>query len=191
MLAAPIASTIDCFSTDLDGLATKYSTDVLITDTLEKELADLGFIALCRCKDTDLSAFYGNGSMQQAESYDTEIARVNAKISTMLQYMLCTGRFAHFLKIMARDKTGSFTTQDELEAELHKWLMRYCNKSPNPSSELQARFPLREASVQLRDIPGKPGSYQCVMHLRPQFQLDQVVSNMRLVTELAPPRTGG
>jgi type VI secretion system ImpC/EvpB family protein len=180
---------IDCFSTDLDGLAPKYSTDVLITDTLEKELADLGFIALCRCKETELSAFYGNGSMQRAEKYDTEIARANAKISTMLQYMLCTGRFAHFLKIMARDKTGSFADPDELQKDLRKWLMRYCNASPT-SLALEARFPLREAKVEVREFPGRPGSFQCVLHLRPQFQLDHIVSNVRLVTELAPPRSG-
>lgn len=182
---------IDTFSTDADDLAPKYSTDVLITDTLEKDLADLGFMALCRCKDTDLSAFYGNGSMQRAEKYDTEIARANARLSAMLQYMLCTGRFAHFLKIMARDKVGSFTDPEDVEEHLHKWLMKYCNSTQSDNVKLQARYPLRDASVQVRELPGKPGSYHCVMHLRPQFQLDEVISNVRMVTELAPAKGGG
>ena len=40
--------------------------------------------------------------------------------------------------------------------------------------------------VEVREKPGKPGSYYCVMHLRPHFQLDQVVTAVKLVTELVP-----
>ena len=45
---------------------------------------------------------------------------------------------------------------------------------------------LREAKVVVRERPDKPGSYHCVIHLRPHFQLDQMFMSMRLTTDLAP-----
>ena len=33
----------------------------------------------------------------------------------MLQYMLCVSRFAHYVKVLGRDKMGSFAEYDELE----------------------------------------------------------------------------
>ena len=79
----PLAS----FSTDATGIAPKYSTDVLVTDVMEQELSELGLIALCHCKDTPSSAFYGTASVQKAKVYDTLIATTNARMSAMLQYV--------------------------------------------------------------------------------------------------------
>ena len=39
--------------------------------------------------------------------------------------------------------------------------------------------------VEVRERPGKPGNYQAVVHLRPHFQLDELSSSIRLVTELS------
>ena len=76
---------------------------------------DLGFIPLCHCKGTDFAAFFGAQSTQKPKLYDRDDANANARLSTMLQYMLCTSRFAHYLKAMARDKIGSFMERDECE----------------------------------------------------------------------------
>ena len=88
-------------------MATKCSTDVIITDAQEKELGELGFIPLCHCQDTEYSAFYGNQSIQKPKKYDDPKATVNARLSAMLQYMLCVSRFAHYMKVISRDKIGS------------------------------------------------------------------------------------
>jgi type VI secretion system protein ImpC len=56
---------------------------------------------------------------------------------------------------------------------------------------MKAKHPLREARVQVREHPGKPGAYLLTIHLRPHFQLDELSASVRLVTELAlpePPR---
>ena len=50
--------------------------------------------------------------------------------------------------------------------------------------EEQARYPIQEACVQVREHPGKPGTYACVIHLVPCYQADQMVSELELVTEL-------
>ena len=99
---------VHSFSTDKRGVAPKSSTDAIVTDAQEKELGMLGFIPLCHCQDTELAAFYGNSSVQQPLEYDKNSATLNARMSAMLQYILCASRFAHYLKVMARDRIGTF-----------------------------------------------------------------------------------
>jgi type VI secretion system protein ImpD len=182
---------VQSFSTDSLGIAVKSSTDARITDRLEKELADLGLIPLSYCPDTEVSAFFSNQSVQQPRKYDDPVATANARLSVMLQYMLCVARFAHYLKVMTRDKVGSFTTSEELQEYLRRWLVKYTAAQDKADMATKARFPLRESQVQIREHPGKPGSFLGVIHLRPHFQLDQVITAVRLTTELSAPNRNG
>ncbi|HXH04688.1 MAG TPA: type VI secretion system contractile sheath large subunit [Candidatus Competibacteraceae bacterium] len=175
-----------CFDTECPGLAPMGSLEVLLGDEQERELAELGFITLCPCADGERVAFYSNPSLQRPAAYDTPVASANARLSAMLQYMLCVSRFGHYLKIIGRDKIGAFTGSAECENYLQRWLLDYTTASDDLSPELQSRYPLREAQVQVREHPGKPGSYLCIAHLRPHFQLEQVITAVRLVTELTP-----
>jgi type VI secretion system ImpC/EvpB family protein len=174
------------FATDRPGVAPRGPTDGVVTDALEKDLGELGFVPLVRVPDTELAVFYGNQSAQRPKKFDREGAEANAKLSTMLQYVLCVSRIAHYIKIMGRDKAGSFASADECQRYIQNWLNNLCIANENASAELKARHPLREASVEIREHPGKPGSYFSVIHLRPHYQLDQMVTGVRLATELAP-----
>jgi type VI secretion system ImpC/EvpB family protein len=176
------------FGTDRLGLVTKSSTEVIVTDTREKELDELGFIPLCHCQDTEFSAFYTTASIQKPVKYDDPRATVNARLSAMLQYILSVSRFAHYLKVIARDKIGSQFGPEDCERLLGEWLRKYTISSDTAGPEDRAKYPLREAKVAVRERSDKPGSYNCVIHLRPHFQLDQMFMSMRLATELAPGR---
>jgi type VI secretion system ImpC/EvpB family protein len=176
------------FATDSAGVVPRSATDALITDVQEKELGELGFIPLCHCPDTDLAAFYGNQSVQRPPRFDEPVATANARLSAMLQYILCVARFAHYLKVIARDKVGTFTGPQECETYLYRWLQNYTVSDDESDLETKAKYPLREARVQIREHPSKPGTYLAIMHLRPHFQLDQVAMAVRLATELAPSR---
>ena len=173
------------FATDRPGVAHKFPLEVAVSDLREKELADLGFVPLCHCKDTDYSVFYSNQSVQKPRTYDTVSATTNARISAMLQYMLCASRFAHYLKVRARDRIGSFMEEGALEDDLRNWLQQYVANDENASPGVRAKYPLREAEVKVTPDPGKPGSYQCVMHLLPHSQLDALTVGIKLRTELA------
>ena len=179
---------VHSFSTDKMGVAPKISTDVVITDAQEKEFGELGFIPLCHCQDTEYSAFFGNQSIQKPKKYDEAPATINARLSAMLQYILCVSRFAHYIKVISRDKIGALNGAAECEDYLRKWLMRYTTSNDNAGLELKSRCPLREARIEVREVPGKPGTYFCVIHLRPHFQLDQLHMSVKLKTELAPAR---
>jgi type VI secretion system ImpC/EvpB family protein len=171
------------FGTDRRGVAPKCSTDAIITDDREKELGTLGFIPLCYCQDTELAAFYGNQSVQEARSYHQSSATLNARMSAMLQYILCASRFAHGLKVMARNMTGSLISPDEIQRRLHSWLQRYVSVTASPER------PLRQGRVEVRD--GQAGRYECRMFLQPHYQLDELVSELKLDTTLAVGDTGG
>jgi type VI secretion system protein ImpD len=179
---------VHCFSTDKHGVAPKCSTDVVVGDLQEQELSELGFIPLCHCADSEFSAFYGNQSVQIPKRYDEAAATVNARISAMLQYMLCVSRFAHYLKVAARDKIGSFTEAQQCEEFLNHWLQRYVTSDSEASAEVKAQYPLREAGVRVREAPGKPGSYLCVAHLWPHYELDGATTTLKVATELSPAR---
>ncbi|MCA9197996.1 MAG: type VI secretion system contractile sheath large subunit [Planctomycetales bacterium] len=174
------------FATDKLGIANKFSTDVVVTDTLEKQLADLGFMSLCHCKDTTFSAFYSNNSIQKPKVYDRDVATMNARISSMLQYMYCVSRFAQYVKVLGREKTGSFSDPQEFEDYLQRWIVRYVTADTEARPDVKAKFPLREASVKVHQIPGKPGVFNCVMHLAPHYELDELAASVRLVAELTP-----
>ncbi len=176
--------TAQSFTTDKEGLATKPVVDVIITDTQERELSDMGFIPLCHCYDTAYAAFYSNQSVQLPRSRVSKAVDANAKLSAMLQHVLCASRIAHYLKVMIRDKIGSFITAQDCEQYLMEWLFRYTTGRDDLDWEEQARYPLRQGRVNVHEHPDKPGQYFCVIHLVPHYQLDQMVSELELVTEL-------
>jgi type VI secretion system protein ImpC len=172
------------FKTDDGEVALKCPTEVAITDRREKELSELGFITLVHCKNTAYAAFFGAQSAQKARRYDTAAANANAVLSAQLQYIFAVSRIAHYMKAMMRDKIGSFSAASGVEDFLNSWLMKYVLLDDNASQEQKAQFPLREASVQVREVAGRPGIYRAVSFLRPHFQLDELSVSLRLVAEL-------
>jgi type VI secretion system protein ImpC len=172
------------FKTDEGEVALKCPTEIAITDRREKELSDLGFISLVHCKNTDYAAFFGAQSTQKAKIYNTESANANAVLSSQLQYIFAVSRIAHYMKSMMRDKIGSFAAASNVEDFLNRWIAQYVLLDDNASQEAKAQFPLREASVQVSEVPGRPGVYRAVSFLRPHFQLDALSVSLRLVAEL-------
>jgi len=91
------------------------------------------------------------------------------------------------LAYMIRDKVGSFMTADECEDFLRNWLFKYTTGREDLEWEEQARYPIRESTIKVKEHPEKPGSFVCIIRLRPHYQLDHMVSELELVTELAQP----
>ena len=175
------------FKTSEGEMATKVPTEVAITDRREKELSDLGFMPLVFCKNTNYAAFFGASTCNKAKSYDTDSANANARLSAQLPYILAASRFAHYLKVLARDKVGSFMTRDDVSAYLNRWIMQYVLGKDDAGQDLKAKYPLRDARVDVYDVPGRPGAYRAVVYVRPHFQLDELSASIRLVADLPPP----
>ena len=175
------------FYTDSGDIAMKCPTEVQITDRREKELADLGFIPLVHCKGTDYAAFFSAQTCQKPKVYYDEAATANARLSTQLPYLMACSRFAHYLKAMMRDKIGSYMSRDQAETFLNRWIVNYVTPDDTASQEAKASRPLREARIDVSEVPGKPGVYKAVAFLRPHFQLDELTVSLRLVAELPAP----
>lgn len=175
------------FTTDEGDIALKCPTEIAITDRREKELSDMGFITLVHCKGTDYAAFFGGNTTQKPKVYDTAQANANARISAVLPYILAASRFAHYIKAIMRDKVGSFMTAENVSTFLNRWISNYVLGKDDAGQEIKAQYPLREARIDVKEIPGKPGCYTAVAFLRPHFQLEELTTSIRLVAELPPP----
>jgi len=175
------------FRTDEGDVALKCPTEIAITDRREKELADQGIIPLVHCKGTDKAAFFSVQSANKPKLYDSDAANANARLSSQLPYIMATCRFAHYLKAMMRDKIGSFTTREEIQKFLNRWIAQYVTTDDSATQSVKAKYPLREARVDVEEVKGKPGAYRAVAFLRPHFQLDELTVSLRLVASLPQP----
>lgn len=176
---------IPWFETDARNVATIFPGETLIDDAQESALSELGFIPMARANGTSLGVFCGNASAQRPRSYDRLAASVNARLSSMLQYVLCVSRFAHYIKVIGRDTVGTVKSPEEIEEKLQEWLLQYVSVSESASLATLARYPLQEAHIEVKELPGRPGSYYCTAQLKPHFQIERVETSFRLVTELA------
>lgn len=165
----------------------KCPTEVTITDRREKELNDLGFIAIVNSKGSNFAAFFGGQTVNKPKLYNKDNANANAQLSARLPYILAASRFAHYIKVIMRDKIGSFQTRGEVETYLNNWVADYVLINESAPQATKARFPLGQARVDVTDVPGKPGAYQATCFLRPHFQMEELTASIRLVAELPAP----
>ena len=172
------------FTSDDGDPDLKCPTEIGITDRREAELSKLGFLPLCHYKNTDYAVFFGGQSCQKPHVYTSPDATANAAISARLPYLMATSRFAHYLKVMARDKIGSFMEADDVEAWLNRWILTFVNAAEGGGQEVRARYPLADAKVSVKEIPGQPGSYNAVAWLKPWLQMEELTSSLRLVAKI-------
>jgi type VI secretion system protein ImpC len=144
----------------------------------------MGFLPLCHYKNTDYAVFFGAQTAQKPLIYDAPAATENAAISARLPYILASSRFAHYLKVLARDKIGSFMEVADAEKWLNTWIKQYVNANPDSGSDMKAKFPLADAVVKVTAIAGQPGAYSAVAWMRPWLQLEELSTSMRLVARI-------
>lgn len=173
------------FITDEEGnKVSKVPVEVCITDRREKELDDLGLLPLVYKRGTDSAVFFGSKTVHHVPEYDNDLANANAQLAVQLPYLMAVSRFAHYLKVIMRDKVGGFTSRTEVEGYLNNWVKGYVVESDVAPQGIRGMYPLREAKVEVVDVPGKPGAYRAVMSLRPHFYLNELTVSLRLVTQL-------
>jgi len=178
---------VHTFKTDQGDVAVKCPTEIAITDRREQELNDLGFMPLCHCKGSDYAAFFGAQTVNQPKAYSSSEANANARVSSMLPYVLSASRFAHYLKAIMRDKIGSFWTRDNIQSFLNSWISDYVLLNDQAPQSIKAQFPLRNARVDVTEVRGRPGVHKAVVFIQPHFQLSEMTVSLRLVADLPPP----
>lgn len=172
------------FISDDGDVDQQCPTEIGITDRREAELSKLGFLPLCHYKGSDYAVFFGAQTTQKPKKYDSPDATANAAISARMPYIMATSRFSHYLKVMGRDKIGSFMEASNCEKWLNDWIRNFVNGNPDASAEMKAQYPLAEATVSVKEVPGSPGSYNAVAYLRPWLQMEELTASMRLVARI-------
>jgi type VI secretion system protein ImpC len=180
---------VHTFPTDDGDVAMKCPTEIAISDRREFELSNLGFLPILHSKNSDYAVFLGTQSCQKPKQYVDPAANANAELSTKLNYLMCVSRFAHYLKVMARDKIGSFMNVKECEDWLNTWISQFVVSGSSIGANLKAQYPLAEARVDVREVKGKPGWYEAIAYVKPHFQLETLTTSFRLVAEI-PKKAG-
>jgi type VI secretion system ImpC/EvpB family protein len=178
---------LEPFRTDPDRVWTRSAVEIVLTDRQERTLLEVGLMPLSAIPYSEELMFGAVRSLQQPQRYQgrtADVADANARLSTQINSMLCASRFAHNLKMKGRHMVGSFRTADEIERYLQSWLTQYVNGNLSASAEILARYPLVSGNVTVNEVPGKPGSFGCVIQLQPYYQVDDISAAFQLVTDL-------
>ena len=174
------------FPTDSGGEDMKCPTEISITDRREGELSKLGMMPLLHKKNSTEAVFIGAQSLQIPKKYHDPEATASAELSARLPYLFAANRFAHYLKVMMRNKIGTSMERDDVQKFLNDWIMNYVTggSTEGLSDELKAEKPLSEAKITVEDVEGNPGYYDAKIHLRPHFQFEGIKASLSLVSKL-------
>ena len=179
---------LESFSTDPDDVWVRNPVEIVLTEQQEHSLLDAGLMPLSSVPFSGDLVFGAVRSLQVPQRHmgpNANAADANARLSTQINSILCASRFAHYLKMKGRDMVGSFKTASEMERFLQAWLTQYVNGNLSAAGESRARFPLVAGKVTVNELAGRPGSFGCVVHLQPHYQLDDISAAFQLVTDLS------
>ncbi|MFF7710461.1 type VI secretion system contractile sheath large subunit [Pseudomonas sp. NPDC007930] len=166
------------------GNQVKIPSEVMIPETREFEFANLGLIPLSYYKNRDYACFFSANSAQKPALYDSPDATANSRINARLPYVLLLSRIAHYLKLIQRENIGTTKDRRVLEMELNKWIGGLVTEMTDPSDDLQASHPLREAKVSVEDIEDNPGFFRVRLYAVPHFQVEGMDVNLSLVSQM-------
>ena len=145
-----------------------------IGERLDSQLAELGFIPLVARPASAEVSFYSAGSCQKARDFGPGTAGITAalnhRLGTQLPYLLLINRLAHYLKILQRERIGTWKERADLERELDQWLGQYVVDMDEPGDDIRSSHPLRGASVRVEDVPGDAGWYRVAIAVRPHLK---------------------
>jgi type VI secretion system protein ImpC len=166
------------------GTQVKIPSEILIPETRELELANLGFIPLSYYKNSDFACFFSASSTQKPQEYSTPEATANSRINARLPYIFLISRIAHYLKVIQRENIGTTKSRQVLENELNDWIQSLVTKMKDPEPDLIATHPLKEGKVIVKEIPENPGYYSVSLFVMPHFQVEGVDIKLSLVAQM-------
>ena len=162
----------------------KIPTEVPISETLEFECSNLGFMPMSHYQGEDYAVFFSANSTQQPTEYDEEWATANSRINARLPYIFLASRISHYLKVLQRENIGSTKNRKLIEEELNDWLSKHVTEMPNPSPEQIARYPLRQGEVEVEEVPDNPGFFKVDTQIMPHFQIEGMDISLSLVSKM-------
>ena len=163
-------------------------TEIQLTERHEFELSEEGFIGLVFLKGSAQACFFSANSCQRPKTFaNTEEGReasLGARLGAQLPYMFIVCRLAHYLKVLQREEIGRHLERGDLERELNDWLRQYVSDMDNPAAAVRGKRPLRQARVNVEEVPGQAGWYRAHLLLRPHLKYMGASFTLSLVGKL-------
>jgi len=159
------------FSYDIERESSFFSPfpfQVLFPFQKEAELNQQGFITATASQYTTSCSFYNSISVYGEPNHPSNrIDSPSAILASNLQNVLSLSRFAHYIKVIGRDKIGSLLTPQECQTFFERWLALYTSKTSSDIDEsFITQYPLYEYSVSVKEFSNKPGTYACAVQLK-------------------------
>jgi type VI secretion system protein ImpC len=79
-------------------------------------------------------------------------------------------RFAHYLKVLERERIGTHRQSAEIEQDLSDWLSQYVVTMDSASPTVRLKYPLRNALVKVTPDEGTPGLHHMQMMIQPHLR---------------------
>ena len=169
---------------------TKIPTETLISEDMDVDLCNFGFIPLVMRKGSDNAAFFDAPSARRVGKFpDTAEGKedeTRARLGMSLPYLMISCRIAHYLKVIWRENMGRVMDAEKMIKEINKWLSQYC-RTGTMDDRLAAKYPLKEIQVTAEPVPGKPGMFKSEIQMIPHFKLKGVEVELSMVGQFDPP----
>lgn len=166
------------------GNQVKIPTEVPISETLEFECSNLGFMPLSHYQGRDFACFFSANSAQRPKLYDDEAATANSRINARLPYIFLASRIAHYLKVLQRENIGATKDKKAIQDELNSWIKGLVTEMNNPTQDQIAKYPLRMGEVKVEDVEDNPGFFRVRTMIMPHFQIEGMDISLSLVGKL-------
>lgn len=170
----------------------KVPTESWITETNEKNWADLGFIPLVSYENQDFAVFFSSQSLRQP---DDELInaqdRANEQLGANLANIMLVSRFVHYLKAILRDNLGSKTSTARMKKELDDWIKQYWVDMPDPDPITMARKPLRKYKLDIKEKEDQPGYFYIDFEMTPHSRFVGADISLSLVADVPEGKAEG
>lgn len=168
----------------------KIPTETLISEDMDVDLCNFGFIPLVMRKGSDNAAFFDAPSAKRVGKFpDTAEGKedeTRARLGMSFPYLMISCRLAHYLKVIWRENMGRVMDAEKMVSEINRWLKQYCRQGTMDDT-LAAKYPLKEVQVTATPVPGKPGMFKSEIQMIPHFKLKGVEIQMSMVGQFDPP----
>ncbi|HTU43526.1 MAG TPA: type VI secretion system contractile sheath large subunit [Bryobacteraceae bacterium] len=139
---------IHFFCTDDGDVGSKAPAEIVVSDKSYLALRSMGLIPLRQIAGTDRVAFFETWSCKKPITYQEEIPPVTYE-SVEIDSMLGVSYVAHCLQAHLQEQMQSFSTMQECEEHLNRWISAYVVPDYAKGTKLEAAFPLVEASFKI------------------------------------------
>jgi type VI secretion system protein ImpC len=159
--------------------------EVVIPDYAELALAESGFIPLVHKKGTTDAVFFSCQAIKRPSiGADPRISE-NSQLTTNLSYTFSISRIAHYLKRMMRENIGSNADAAYVRAQIDTWIARYVTTIVNPDDLTLRYYPFKAYALDVKDVPGRIGWYDCTLTIQPHIQFEGMDVTLRVDARLS------